>query len=396
MEPFEDDAEVARALAADLATDEPERRVLSSLRAGREGGARCVPLLAGALSDADPGVRAAAAESLRELAERAQEYGDPPIVAMDAAQEALRRSAADPTSPQVRRASVAALALSDSAEATPTFIASMRDENAGVRAEAVRGLWRRGGEQAGQALRERIRDEDPLVRYYALLAVDELMPSGFMDDLVHLLADPRADVAAEAAFLLAERGDHRATPILVKTMPDRDLGFEAARLLGVLGDVEARPALRRFSAKFFADPLTRLRAVASAWQLGDADAEKTLLGALGGWRKPVRGLAIEVLSEGRSAAAFERILAIAAREGDYHVCLAARGLGRYADARALPVLTRLLQHADRDVREDAAWAVGRIGGDDARRALREMLARESDDEVLAAIRAALEGVATGR
>lgn len=70
-----------------------------------------------------------------------------------------------------------------------------------------------------------------------------------------------------------------------------------------------------------------------------------------------------------------------------NVCVA---LGNIGDTAAIPALTAALQKHDSGiVRQHAAWALGRIGGDDAETALRRALDSETDDEVLAEIRLAL-------
>jgi len=56
-------------------------------------------------------------------------------------------------------------------------------------------------------------------------------------------------------------------------------------------------------------------------------------------------------------------------------------LGNWGDAAAVPVLTRALQDADPLIRGHAAWALGRIGGVDARRALTRAQAADSHEWV---------------
>ncbi len=65
-------------------------------------------------------------------------------------------------------------------------------------------------------------------------------------------------------------------------------------------------------------------------------------------------------------------------------------LGNAADPVAVPALTRALRFAPPLVRCHAAWALGRIGGDAARAALGDALAGETDAEVLAEIKQALD------
>ena len=62
-----------------------------------------------------------------------------------------------------------------------------------------------------------------------------------------------------------------------------------------------------------------------------------------------------------------------------NVCVA---LGNLGDARAVPALAAALARADALVRLHAAWALGRIGGAEAERALGNALCEERDPDVL--------------
>ena len=73
-----------------------------------------------------------------------------------------------------------------------------------------------------------------------------------------------------------------------------------------------------------------------------------------------------------------------------NVCVA---LGNIGDAVAVPVLTSTLQTHDSGlVRGHAAWALGRIGGDEALSALRCSFESETDDMVIVEIALALQGM----
>ncbi|MCI0438563.1 MAG: tRNA epoxyqueuosine(34) reductase QueG [Chloroflexi bacterium] len=72
-----------------------------------------------------------------------------------------------------------------------------------------------------------------------------------------------------------------------------------------------------------------------------------------------------------------------------NVCVA---LGNIGDPAAIPALARTLSSADALVRMHAAWALGRIGGKDARDALESALAREVDAEVIEEIEIALDAM----
>jgi len=69
-----------------------------------------------------------------------------------------------------------------------------------------------------------------------------------------------------------------------------------------------------------------------------------------------------------------------------NVCVA---LGNIGDPVAIPALSEALHDAEPLVRGHAAWALGRIGGPDARATLEGALADEADATVLQEIRCAL-------
>ncbi len=70
-----------------------------------------------------------------------------------------------------------------------------------------------------------------------------------------------------------------------------------------------------------------------------------------------------------------------------NVCVA---LGNLGDPVAVPALVRALGDAEPLVRGHAAWALGRIGGDDARTALEALAATEADPDVRQEVRYALD------
>ena len=69
-----------------------------------------------------------------------------------------------------------------------------------------------------------------------------------------------------------------------------------------------------------------------------------------------------------------------------NVCVA---LGNIGDPVAIPSLTGALRSDSSLVRQHAAWALGRIGGDDARDALRSALEDETEEDVIEEINLAL-------
>ena len=70
-------------------------------------------------------------------------------------------------------------------------------------------------------------------------------------------------------------------------------------------------------------------------------------------------------------------------------------LGNIGDEAAVPALARSLVAPDAIVREHAAWALGRIGGAEAERALASALTEEEDPTVRREIELSLDGSAVG-
>ncbi|HEX4960880.1 MAG TPA: tRNA epoxyqueuosine(34) reductase QueG [Thermoanaerobaculia bacterium] len=70
---------------------------------------------------------------------------------------------------------------------------------------------------------------------------------------------------------------------------------------------------------------------------------------------------------------------------------AAVAMGNRLESRYVPPLAAALRDGESVVRGHAAWALGRIGGAEARRILKEALAEEGDEGVRAEIEASLKG-----
>ncbi len=70
-------------------------------------------------------------------------------------------------------------------------------------------------------------------------------------------------------------------------------------------------------------------------------------------------------------------------------------LGNLGHPRAVPALVEALTDADPGVRSHAAWALGRIGGEGARAALRAAAASERDPDVLREIETGIGGLSGG-
>ncbi|MEU9645733.1 fumarate reductase/succinate dehydrogenase flavoprotein subunit [Streptomyces sp. NPDC048188] len=225
------------------------------------------PALADALSDPDGEVRAAAAASLRELAETLT----PEPALSEPLTEALAQ--ADP----VVRATALDLLRILRLGGTGTFAAALRDPDAPVRIEAVRGLVSldaaealspaaedpsrevrvavakalgtlRAAPRPGTVLDRLTEDPDVLVRGAALAALaDTGCPAPLAARAVAALSDPAWQVRAGAATALSAAASDTAVPVLTKALADRNADVRKAAVLALTrhtaGTEDARAAL---------------------------------------------------------------------------------------------------------------------------------------------------------
>ncbi|MFE6175490.1 fumarate reductase/succinate dehydrogenase flavoprotein subunit [Streptomyces sp. NPDC056464] len=229
------------------------------------------PALAHALQDSDGQVRAAAASSLRELAEvlpAEAELRAPLVSALTASDPAARAAAldvlralrlgdaalfaghlADPGI-DVRLAAVRALVSVDAVDPL--------SEAAGDAAREVRVAVARGfaalaphltgaGDGPPTALRRLIHDADALVRAAALEALGVLgVPHGLLSTVTAALTDPAWQVRAGAAKALGGAAPEHGVPALTGLLGDADADVRKAAVLALLRHAaheEARTAL---------------------------------------------------------------------------------------------------------------------------------------------------------
>lgn len=198
----------------------------------------------------------------------------------------------------------------------------LADPDAEVRRDAVEGLW---------------EDEDPaLIRRF----------------LSMLRQDPAATVRESAAvalgrfLLLAELEE-----IDQQTVPEI-----AGPLLEKFHDLHEDPAVRRRaleSVAYWGDERAR-EAVEEAYHAPQPEMRQSAVFAMGRSADPCwRGTVVMELSNPLSAMRYE----------------AAVATGELEVKQGVPKLAELVMDPDREVQEAALWALGRIGGDKARKVL---------------------------
>ncbi len=210
-----------------------------------------------------------------------------------------------------------------------------------------------------------------------------------------VLEDPDAAVRLAAVEGLWENEDVRLVPVLVNMLlkdPASEVRAAAASSLGrfmlsgELGKIRPRPHQQAFQALLAActnekeDLEVRRRALESLAYSGESIVAELIRAA---YRHPDERMRVSaIFAMGRSAddcwaAEVMRELHSPSPQMRYE---AARACGELELSDAVPALVELVEDVDSEVQEAAIWALGQIGGDEARRALENC--RRSDNEAL--------------
>jgi len=222
------------------------------------------------------------------------------------------------------------------------FFASLDDEDAAVRADAVRGLWEyEGRDLIAPLLRLLEKDEEPEVRSEAALALGRFV---VLSELGSLRED----------FQQVEAGLRRALEDELEVDEVRGRALEA---IGASG----RPWVEQAIQHAYESEAPRLRVSAIHAMGRSCDGQ---------WLP----LLIDELTNDDPEIRYE----------------AATAMGSLADRRAVAHLAPLLQDPDLEVREAVIGALGQIGGSEAKLLLRPLLRDPSPSVQEAAAAAAAE------
>ena len=239
------DATKARAagpLLGDLRSSEAESRWRAAAGLAQVRKVEAVQALGSALSDPEPFVRWAAAQSLGEIARQTSE-----AAVRVAAGRAVLEAAAAPEAGTRAAAADAVAAWKDNAPLEPV-LALVRDADATVRAAAVRALGLAGSYAlpvVSPALQQALEDTDAEVRRMAANALAWCRDTSSCGALRKRLSDPAGTVRAAALRALARLDSRGEVLAVLPLLGDRDIAVrvEAIRLLRLRGTRECIPAL---------------------------------------------------------------------------------------------------------------------------------------------------------
>jgi HEAT repeat protein len=397
-------------MSSRLASGELSDRVYAAGVLGRLGDHQSVPALAEALVSAkEPPLRVKAAESLGILADRrgenalvqASQSDNPEVKAaavtalgrmgdlsvtdtlFDATrdnQESVREAAlrsldvlgisveklsSDATSPvwQTRVTAIATLGRLRDPRGVPVVIGALGDKDERVRMESAKTLAVLKDPGAVDPLIAALKDPDSDVRFEAAAALGVYREGRSLAPLTALLNDKDARVSAAAAESLARMNDPRATNLLVGYLgnPDWRLRARAAQVLMRVPEASARAVTPLVVALRDRDLVVRYYAAEALVTVG-GPAVPQLVALFSGGTFTERERAARVLARiGHPAVGALSTVAQDKAASPELKAASAHVLGLIGDAQAVPALLSLLSEERYFVREQASFALGRIG-----------------------------------
>jgi HEAT repeat protein len=280
--------------------------------------------------------------------------GDPRVV------KVLREALYSPEA-AVCIAAAGALGKVGGSEAVEGLIPCLRNGNTQVRAEAARALGILGAAEATKPISQLLQDKDWEVRREAAAALGKMNNPEAVEPLAKVLDDLDSDVREAAASSLSKTGDRRAVSPLVLALKDESASVRriaAAGLSRIDPDWISLPETRSAAEKLKvaiqdAEPAVRFFVAQLLVNLGEMSPEAFL-----GFT-PSDSLASP--AEKRKRMAVNLFIAlIQDRDRDIRQA-AAEALGRLADERSRQALTRTADDPDGDVAAATQMALQALG-----------------------------------
>ena len=258
----------------------------------------------------------------------------------------------------LQKAGIAVLGWIGRADAVPKLLSLLHEEEM---EEPVVDALRSAGQDAVALLRERLADDNGLVRRAAALVLGDLGRKEAEDALIGLLADENGHVRGTAADSLGRMQSAKAVPELVHLLEDEYENVQecAIRALASIGDNSVLEGLVRDFTNL--DATMRRNVVRLLGRLGSAKAVDALAYALKDEEPGVRKAVIVAL-DGIADERILRPLLLAVSDDDPEVrMLAAEAVAKTGVPEAAEALIPLLDDEDLWVCAAAARGLGRLG-----------------------------------
>ncbi len=333
------------------------------------GDARAIDALVNALEDPDHNVRWRAAGALSALGWRPANHSEFVLRAVALAQheeaaaygahavEVLAKALNDPTCPR-RHAAAATLGKTGDPRAVKPLEQALKDEDSHVRVAAVEALSQLGHPQSAPSLLNLLRDGDHHVRAAAIEALGRLGDVRIVDSIAkHLLKDSSWDVRKLSVEALGRIKDDRATQLLWQALKDadHDVRQTAATALGQIPDSRSIGplvlTLKDENSSVRQAGKAALRQIDRQWEIsaGAQSVIAELEASVNDKEYWVAQSAADTLAKINDMRQRVKETALAADPAKQRLDL------------ALVILVDTLKDMDRDFRQAAVEALGRIG-----------------------------------
>ena len=328
-------------------SDNPEVKAAAIAALGRMGDLSVTDTLFEATRDNRENVREAAFKSLDVLGISVEK------LSADAASASW----------QTRVTAIATFGRLRDPRAVPVVITALDDRDERVRIESAKTLAVLADKRAVEPLIAALKDPDPGVRFEAAAALGVYRDGRSLNPLTALLNDNDARVSAAAAESLARMNDPRATGLLVGYLSNADwrLRARAAQVLMRVPEASARAVGPLVTSLRDRDLVVRYYAAEALVNVG-SPAVTQLVDLFRSGTFAERERSARVLARiGQPAALPLSALAQERSTPPELKAASAHMLGLIADPQAVPALVTLLSDDRYFVREQASFALGRIG-----------------------------------
>lgn len=284
----------------------------------------------------------------------------------------LLRELAKDKAPPVRKAAAETLARASVVEDLPLLWDLSKDEDAHVRRAVASGLRDARQPQALPLLKELAKNEDPGVRHSAALALAELgLHEDF--DIWRLLArDSDKHVRCTAAKALASQNTILALPLLGDLAKDQDpsVRLTAAKAIAGHNKTLALPLLRDLAKDH--DPHVCCAVAEALIEFGDSQALTIALELAKEPNVPLRMEAANIVGRIASVEQMDDVYALFQVNDSRFQCSLIEGLAAGGKVQVLPLLRKLVEDQNWNVRTKAATAIVGIAGMDGLAHLRHL------------------------
>lgn len=288
---------------------------------------------------------------------------------------------------ETRKAAIIALGRIGDANAVPAIVAAL-DEDQELTVLIAGALGKIGDRRAFESLLELLGHPDAAVRQASIAAINSLGHPEMAARACRLLTDQNPHIRESAVKIAGYFGYPECTDLLLERCGDEVESIRRAAVehLPYLEDERATAIL--VEALQHGTPAVRAAAAGAFAHVERAIAYPYLKAALSDSHSWVRYFAIRSIGQHQYNESLETLLQLAETDVASQVRIAAvDALGKLGGARAVTVLTEIIESADKNLAQAALKSLGQIRHPDARTVLLETLRTAALEHRIEAINA---------